>query len=53
MELIKQDLNNFIDQYLSDKGGDISPLLSLRLDETVTELAIYLQKIIDANKNIF
>lgn len=35
MENIKQDLINFIDCYLSSKGGDISPLDDLSLNKAI------------------
>ena len=49
MENIKQDIDQLIEMYLQDKGGDITPLQSLRLNNAIQELAICLKPIIDQN----
>lgn len=50
MESIKQDIEYLIDQYLQSKGGDISPLQYLRLDNLISQLAECLNDIIVQNK---
>ena len=50
MESIKQDIEDFIDKYLSYQEGDITPLQSLQLDNTITQLALCLHSIIEQNK---
>lgn len=50
MENIKQDIENFIDKYLSCQGGDITPLQSLQLDNAITQLTLCLYSIIEQNK---
>lgn len=49
MENIKQDISEWIDFYLQDKGGDISPLQYLQLNNAIQQLALYLKPIIDQN----
>lgn len=49
MENIKQDINNWIDFYLQDKGGDISPMQTLQLNNAIDQLARYLFDIIEQN----
>lgn len=50
MENIKQDIEEWIDKYLQDKGGDISPLQTLQLNNAILQLSAYLKSIIEQNK---
>lgn len=50
MENIKRDIEEWIDKYLQDKGGDISPLQILQLNDTILQLSVCLKTIIEQNK---
>lgn len=49
MENIKQDLINFIDCYLSSKGGDISPLDDLSLNKAIDLIAEIIKRVKSTN----
>ena len=49
MENIKQDIHQFIDKYLSSRGGDISPLDDMRLNNAIDSIAEIIQSIIKIN----
>ena len=50
MESIKQDIEYMIDKYLKDKGGDITPLQYLQLENLITQISECLNTIIQQNK---
>ena len=50
MENIKRDIEEWIDKYLQDKGGDISPLQILQLNDAILQLSICLKTIVEQNK---
>jgi hypothetical protein len=49
MENIKQDIHQFINEYLSSKGGDIFPLDDIRLNNAIDSIAEVIQSIIKIN----
>lgn len=49
MENIKQDLINFIDCYLSFKGGDISPLDDLSLNKAIDLIVDTIERVKDSD----
>lgn len=51
-ETIKEDLNCWLNEYLTDVGGDITPLQFINLDQTMFQLAQIIKEIIDQNKNL-
>lgn len=50
MENIKQDIEEWINKYLQDKGGDISPSQALQLNNAILQLSVCLKPIIEQNK---
>ena len=49
MENIKQDLVDFIDCYLSFKGGDISPLDDLSLNKAIDLIVEIIERVKSIN----
>ncbi len=47
---IENDLHLLIDEYMQDKGGDITPLQQCHLDMLVKDLASLLETV--ANQNV-
>lgn len=51
MENIENDFHLLIDEYMQNKGGDITPIQQYRLDMLIKDLASLLQTV--ANQNGF